>query len=44
VVIKAEPGIFIQAAVIAMIIAVATISWQCLKAALANPVKSIRNE
>ncbi|MES2647232.1 MAG: ABC transporter permease [Bacteroidota bacterium] len=36
--------IFILAALIAGIIAVATISIQAIKAAIANPVKSLRNE
>lgn len=38
------PGIFIAAAFIAIIIAMITISWQSLRAALANPVKALRNE
>jgi putative ABC transport system permease protein len=38
------PGVFIQAGLIAVVIALATISWQSVKAALANPIKSLRNE
>ncbi len=38
------PGIFVLAAVIAIIIAVVTISLQSIKAAVANPVKSLRTE
>jgi putative ABC transport system permease protein len=36
--------IFIMAGIIALIIAFATISFQSIKAALANPVKSLRSE
>ncbi|MCB0433676.1 MAG: ABC transporter permease, partial [Mangrovimonas sp.] len=36
--------IFIVAGLLAMIIAVATISFQAIKAALTNPVKSLRTE
>jgi putative ABC transport system permease protein len=36
--------VFILAAVIALLIAFATISFQALKAAVANPVKSLRSE
>ena len=39
-----SPGIFIATTAIALLIAVSTISWQTLKAALANPVRSIKNE
>lgn len=42
--VKIGPGIFLIASVIAIFIALATISWQSLKAALANPVHSLRNE
>jgi putative ABC transport system permease protein len=38
------PIIFIIAGAIAMGIAILTISWQSFKAALANPVQSLRNE
>jgi putative ABC transport system permease protein len=37
-------GIFVVAGLIAIVIALATVSWQSLKAAIANPVKSLRNE
>ncbi|HET6994153.1 MAG TPA: ABC transporter permease [Chitinophagaceae bacterium] len=36
--------IFIAAAVIALLIALATVSFQAIKAAIANPVKSLRTE
>ncbi|SFS44308.1 putative ABC transport system permease protein [Mucilaginibacter polytrichastri] len=39
-----SPGIFIITAIIALLIALLTISWQTIKAALANPVESIKNE
>jgi putative ABC transport system permease protein len=38
------PVVFIIAAVIAIIIALAAVSFQAIKTALANPVKSLRNE
>ncbi len=38
------PGVFIVAAVIALVITVITISFQAIKAALANPVRSLRSE
>ena len=38
------PVIFLEAGLIAMMIALLTISWQSLKAAMANPVQSLRNE
>lgn len=37
-------GIFLLAGLVAILIAVATVSWQSLKAAWANPVDSLRNE
>ncbi|MBT1705641.1 ABC transporter permease [Chryseosolibacter indicus] len=37
-------GLFIFSGLIALIIAIATVSWQSLKAATANPVKSLRSE
>jgi putative ABC transport system permease protein len=37
-------GIFAVAGTIALLIAVATVSWQSIRAALANPVDSLRNE
>ena len=42
--IKIGPGIFIRAGVVVVFIALITISWQSIKAALANPVKSLRTE
>jgi putative ABC transport system permease protein len=39
-----SPWIFVAAGLLAMIIALATISFQAVKAALANPVKSLRSE
>jgi putative ABC transport system permease protein len=36
--------IFAAAGIIALVIAFATISFQSIKAALANPVKSLRSE
>ena len=38
------PSVFILAAVAAMAITIITISFQAIKAALANPVKSLRTE
>ncbi|MCW3119884.1 MAG: hypothetical protein JWM28_3966 [Chitinophagaceae bacterium] len=38
------PGVFIVAAVMALIITLLTISFQAIKAAIANPVKSLRTE
>jgi putative ABC transport system permease protein len=38
------PGIFILAGVITIVIALATISWQAVKATMANPVNSLRSE
>ncbi|MFD0750979.1 ABC transporter permease [Mucilaginibacter calamicampi] len=38
------PGVFVATAGAAMLITVLTISFQSIKAALANPVKSLRNE
>jgi putative ABC transport system permease protein len=38
------PVIFLEAGLIAMGIAFLTISWQSFKAAIANPVQSLRNE
>ena len=36
--------IFVLAGVLAMVIALLTVSWQSVRAALANPVESLRNE
>jgi putative ABC transport system permease protein len=38
------PGVFIAAALAAMLITIITISFQAIKAAVANPVKSLRSE
>ncbi len=38
------PGIFIASAILAIVIALITISFQSVKAAIANPVKSLRSE
>jgi putative ABC transport system permease protein len=37
-------GTFLLAAALALLIALLTVSYQSIKAALANPVKSLRNE
>lgn len=37
-------GIFTLAGLMALVIALATVSWQSIKAAVTNPVKSLRNE
>jgi putative ABC transport system permease protein len=39
-----SPLTFILAAILALLIALLTVSYQSIKAALANPVKSLRNE
>jgi putative ABC transport system permease protein len=39
-----SPGIFTTTAAVALLIALLTVSWQTVKAALANPVQSIKNE
>ena len=38
------PGIFVISGFVALLIALLTVSWQSVKAALANPVNSLRNE
>ncbi|WP_295791000.1 ABC transporter permease [Mucilaginibacter sp.] len=38
------PGVFIISAIVAIVITLLTISTQAIKAALANPVKSLKNE
>jgi putative ABC transport system permease protein len=38
------PGVFIISAIVAIVITLATISFQAIKAAIANPVKSLRSE
>ncbi|HKI43932.1 MAG TPA: FtsX-like permease family protein, partial [Balneolales bacterium] len=42
--IKMSPDIFLGAGVVAMVIALVTVSWQSIRAAVANPVESLRNE
>ncbi|MEX0859251.1 MAG: FtsX-like permease family protein, partial [Balneolaceae bacterium] len=42
--IEIGPGIFILAGSAALIIALLTVSWQSIKAAVANPVESLKNE
>ncbi|MFD2531883.1 DNA alkylation repair protein [Gracilimonas halophila] len=42
--IELGPGIFIFAGLTAFIIALLTVSWQSIKAAVANPVESLRSE
>ena len=38
------PGVFIIAAVMALVITMITISFQAIKAAMTNPVKNLRSE
>lgn len=38
------PGIFIVSGIVAIFIAIATVSWQSFRAATANPVRSLRSE
>jgi ABC-type antimicrobial peptide transport system permease subunit len=38
------PGVFVLSAIVALLITMVTISFQAIKAALANPVKSLRSE
>jgi putative ABC transport system permease protein len=38
------PGVFVLAGLSAMLVALATVSFQSIKAALMNPVDSLRNE
>jgi putative ABC transport system permease protein len=42
--INIDVGVFIAAAVLAILIALITVSSQAIKAALANPVKNLRTE
>lgn len=38
------PGLFVTAGILALVIALLTVSWQAIRAALADPVKSLRYE
>ena len=38
------PAVFVESGAIALAIAVATMTWQSIRAATANPVRSLRNE
>ncbi len=42
--IEIGPGIFLLAGALAVLIALATVSWQSIRAALANPTDSLRSE
>ncbi len=42
--IEIGPGVFLLAGLAAVLIALATVSWQSVKAALANPINSLRTE
>jgi putative ABC transport system permease protein len=42
--IKPGPLVFIEAGLLTVLVALITISWQSIKAARVNPVKSLRNE
>jgi putative ABC transport system permease protein len=42
--IRIGPIIFLESGLIALSIALATMTWQSLRAAMANPVRSLRNE
>lgn len=37
-------GVFVVAGLLALLVAICTVSWQSFKAAVANPVKSLRSE
>ncbi len=39
-----DPAIFIASGILALVIALATISFQAIKAALSNPIKALRSE
>jgi putative ABC transport system permease protein len=42
--ISISAGVFLMAGILALLIAFATISFQAIKAAVANPVKNLRTE
>jgi putative ABC transport system permease protein len=39
-----EPGLFIKAGLLIVIITAVTVSFQSIRAALSNPVKNLRND
>jgi hypothetical protein len=42
--VQVGPGIFILSGLLLVFVALITISWQAVKAALANPVRALRAE
>lgn len=42
--IQIGPGVFIFSALLAICLTIVTVSWQAIRAAIANPVKSLRSE
>jgi putative ABC transport system permease protein len=42
--IELGPGVFLMAGAVSLLIALATVSYQAVKAAVADPVKSLRYE
>jgi len=42
--IQIGPGVFLESGGIAISIALATMTWQSVRASIANPVRSLRNE
>jgi putative ABC transport system permease protein len=42
--IQIGPAVFLESGLVALAIALATMTWQSLKAATANPMRSLRNE
>ena len=42
--IQIGPAVFLESGCIALAIALATMTWQSLRAAIANPVRSLRSE
>ena len=42
--IRIGPVVFLESGLIALFVALATMTWQSLRAAMANPVRSLRNE
>jgi len=39
-----SPRMFVVAALIVLLVALITVSWRAIEAAIANPVKSLRTE